>query len=193
MNNTYVYAHYTNDTNKIFYIGEGTLKRSKARYGRNKYWHNVVKKHNGFHVKIVASNLSKKEATRLETKLIKGLLKTGYKLTNILTSTIYEYSSSKKNPKLAAWNKEHSGKKSPVFGLKRLDLTERNKNGNFNRYSKPVLCIETKRVYSSTRDVARQHGRNLNLSSHVTDVIKGRRKTAFGFTWEYANSLNSDS
>lgn len=42
----YTYAHFTKDTNKLFYIGKGTFskqsdfKRAYAKTGRNSYWQN---------------------------------------------------------------------------------------------------------------------------------------------------------
>lgn len=77
----YTYAHYTSDTNILFYIGVGTILNTKTlkertRYsrayhtgGRNKYWKNVVNKH-GFKVKILNLFGTKEESLLEEKKLI---------------------------------------------------------------------------------------------------------------------------
>lgn len=178
-----VYAHYTNDTNEIFYIGEGTLKRAHTSCSRNIYWKRKVKKHNGFKVKILSRNLTKKEATRLESKIIKALKKRNYKLTNILESSIGNYSKNSGNSKLAEWNKIHKGVLSPTYGLKRPDLSKRNKEGQFNRFKKSVLCIELNKQFESIK-LANLYF-NKEKSSHIVQHLKGNRKTAFKYTWKY--------
>ena len=46
----YTYAHYTKDTNQLFYIGKGSFtkqgdfKRAFAKTGRNAYWKNKTNK-----------------------------------------------------------------------------------------------------------------------------------------------------
>ena len=77
----YTYAHYTADTNILFYIGVGTILNTKTfkertRYsrayhtnGRNKYWKNVVNKH-GFRVKILNLFETKEESLFEEKNLI---------------------------------------------------------------------------------------------------------------------------
>lgn len=77
----YTYAHYTADTNILFYIGVGTILNTKTfkertRYsrayhtnGRNKYWKNVVNKH-GFKVEILNLFETKEESLLEERNLI---------------------------------------------------------------------------------------------------------------------------
>lgn len=48
--------------------------------------------------------------------------------------------------------------------------------------SKPVLCIETGKIYPSTIEVQRQLDFN---RSHIADVCNGKRKTCGGFHWRY--------
>ena len=65
-----VYRHRRLDTNKIFYIGIGKEeKRAYQKYGRNKYWKNIVSKTN-YDVEIIAKNLDWKNACELEIFLI---------------------------------------------------------------------------------------------------------------------------
>lgn len=76
----YVYAHYTQDTGVLFYIGVGTIiyksKKERTKYsrayhftGRNKFWNNVVNKH-GVKVKILFHFKTKEESLIKESSLI---------------------------------------------------------------------------------------------------------------------------
>ncbi len=79
--NHYVYAHYTADTNQLFYIGIGSHRPgntvgkkylraySCAKSQRNIYWLGKYKKH-GRIVKILFDNLTEKEAKYKEIELI---------------------------------------------------------------------------------------------------------------------------
>lgn len=66
-----VYAHYTSDTNELFYIGKGTEFRAKqfGKTNRNDYWNKVANKH-GVRVKILSKNLSEQEAFSYEKEMI---------------------------------------------------------------------------------------------------------------------------
>lgn len=66
-NQFYVYAHYTLDTNELFYIGKGQKDRCKTK--RNSYWFKVVNKHN-YYIKFLYINLSQEEAYKLEIQSI---------------------------------------------------------------------------------------------------------------------------
>lgn len=77
----YVYAHYTADTNQLFYIGIGTHRPgdtigrkylraySCAKSQRNIFWLNKYNKH-GRTVKILYDDLTEKEAKNKEIELI---------------------------------------------------------------------------------------------------------------------------
>lgn len=196
--NFVVYEHYTPDTNELFYVGEGRPKRPYTTFSRNKYWKNKVEKHGGFVVKIIKKNITKLEAEELEFNLIKEYKEKGIKLTNLCDGTIFGshwlvgkpkemhpmFGKKRPNPTLAEWNKLHCGDLSPTYGLKRPDLVERNKSGNFKRFVKKVKCIETGEIYDSVKDVKIAFGKsttNTDISKH----LGGHRKKAYGYTWEY--------
>lgn len=178
-----VYIHYTLDTNEPFYIGEGKLRRSTTNCGRNIFWQRVFKKH-GKRVEIYREGLTKKDAQILESKLIREFLDKGYRLTNLVECSFSVLPENRKNPKLSEWNKIHRGELSPTYGLKRPDLSERNKNGDFKRFKKQIQCIETGQIFESIRDALIFHNKDPK-SSHITQQIKGDRKTALGYTWRY--------
>lgn len=53
---------------------------------------------------------------------------------------------------------------------------------NHSRTSKSVLCIETKIIYPSTREVERQLGISHN---GINAVCNGKQKTSGGYHWKY--------
>lgn len=74
-----------------------------------------------------------------------------------------------------------SGEHNPMYGTKRPEVGERNKQLK----SKPVRCVETGAVYKSTRDACRALGKmNLKISA----VCKGTAHTTGGYHWEYVQN-----
>lgn len=69
MRDSVVYQHIRLDSNEIFYIGIGCIKRAYSKHGRNKYWKNTVKKTKYF-VKILTDNISWENAQEAEIALI---------------------------------------------------------------------------------------------------------------------------
>lgn len=67
MRNHYIYAHYRNDDNSVFYVGKGQRRRAweTGAKRRSRLWHNIAKKH-GHTVKIWASNLTEEVAFQME-------------------------------------------------------------------------------------------------------------------------------
>lgn len=197
--NFVVYAHYTLDTNELFYIGEGTLKRSKSTSSRNRWWNFKVKKH-GFKVKILYSNLTKNQAENIETRLIRNLKKRGSKIVNICVGPMYKNHwilnipkelhpmYGKKSPnaskRMTEWNKNHSGINSPVYGLKRPDLSERNKNGSFKRHTVKIKCVETQQIFSSIKEANSFY--NLpEKSTCINKTLLGYRNHCLNLTFIY--------
>ena len=56
--------------------------------------------------------------------------------------------------------------------------------GKLSSNSKCVKCIETQEVFPSMRNAEKVIGIKGN---HISDVCKGKRKTAGGFHWEFIN------
>lgn len=48
---------------------------------------------------------------------------------------------------------------------------------------RPVVCLDTKEVFVSTRDAWRKTG---ICCSHISECARGKRKTAGGMRWQYA-------
>ena len=48
------------------------------------------------------------------------------------------------------------------------------------KYSKPVFCVETNKIFSSIKDAKRQTG-----IDHISECVNGKRKTAGSYHWKY--------
>lgn len=198
-----VYAHYTIDTNELFYIGEGTLERSKRKNHRNRWWKFKVNKHNGFKIEIWFTNLTKELSEHYETELIIWHKNNGFNLTNICDGPMFKNHwligapkemhpmYGKKNPnaskRMSQWNKEHSGINHPKYGKPSPSTIERNKTGTFKRFKKSIRCNETGQIFESVKDAYAY----LNKKPNCTEISKhlsGSRSHAFGFTWSYVTS-----
>jgi hypothetical protein len=66
----YVYGHFTQDTNELFYVGKGVGQRKDRRNKRNNFWQNIYKKH-GLRVEILLDNLNEDEAFYQEYLAVK--------------------------------------------------------------------------------------------------------------------------
>jgi len=69
MNDYYVYGHYRQSDNILFYIGKGKNKRKDSKQFRPKSWHEFTKD-NKWYSDIIKDNLSEDDALSLEIKLI---------------------------------------------------------------------------------------------------------------------------
>jgi hypothetical protein len=78
----YTYAHYTDDTSELFYIGKGQKRRHLVKSNRSKLWKNKVDKH-GFYSVILAKWKTQKEAFDHEKLLIKVLREMNVNLVNL--------------------------------------------------------------------------------------------------------------
>ena len=69
----YVYIHLNPQTKEVFYVGIGKGNRAWNRWaGRNNFWENYVNKY-GFEVELIAENLTRKQAEKIEMQLIASL------------------------------------------------------------------------------------------------------------------------
>lgn len=66
----YVYKHVTKDSNETFYIGKGKNYRAFSTKSRNRFWKNIVEKHE-YVVEFVSKNLTEQEALNLEIEEIR--------------------------------------------------------------------------------------------------------------------------
>lgn len=78
----YTYIHYKKDNTDPFYIGKGKGNRFCSRSNRNKWWKNIVEKHD-FNAQILAYWETEKEAFEHEKFLISCFKDLGHKLVNM--------------------------------------------------------------------------------------------------------------
>lgn len=77
----------------------------------------------------------------------------------------------------------NKGKKKSEEHREKISNTLKGQFINRKDESRPVLCVETGKVFQSISEAYRQTGVYVNNISHV---CKGKRKTAGGFHWQYA-------
>lgn len=78
----YVYVWWNDDKEEIFYVGKGTKNRYKDKCERNKWFTNIIKKHN-CHPEIIISGLTSKEALEYERRIELLLRKNNVPLVNL--------------------------------------------------------------------------------------------------------------
>lgn len=70
--------------------------------------------------------------------------------------------------------------------LRWADMVEQSNNRKEhpinNKQSKPVMCVETGKIYPSTMEVERQFGFD---QGHICDCCNGKQKTSYGYHWKY--------
>lgn len=115
----YVYIHYTKDTKEIFYVGKGINNRAYSKVKRNKFWWNIVNKHD-YCSKILYSNLSEEKAFLLEKELIKNL-----KAIGLAKANFHEGGSGGNTMKYAPLGEIQKWKESLCFAQQNLDLETR--------------------------------------------------------------------
>lgn len=69
LSNYCLYRHIRLDTNEVFYIGIGNIKRPYIKKGRSAFWNRIINK-TEYEVQILKSDLSWKDACELEKILI---------------------------------------------------------------------------------------------------------------------------
>jgi hypothetical protein len=199
----YTYAHYTLDTNELFYIGKGTGNRCNSENNRNIYWKRKVAKH-GFKVCVLALWDTEEDAYIHEKVLIDAFKSLGYKLCNIANGGKGGLSGVL-NPKVSAANKtrewsEDSRKK--VSGtLRGRKMSEEFKEKTSKRLKEvpktfshrknlakalrksKIECVTTGVVYDTLFEAALDTESD---RSHILKCCKGILKTHKKLVWRFA-------
>jgi len=77
-----VYQHIRPDTNTVFYVGKGSLRRAHSKHRRNKHWNSVVAKAGGFSTQVVVDGVEEELAFLAEIELIDQQKRLGATLAN---------------------------------------------------------------------------------------------------------------
>lgn len=187
----YVYAHYTLDTNELFYVGKGTKKRAHHIHGRNSYWNRIVKKH-GYKVEILIDNLSAQDALIQE---ILGILeykpkanltsggegsmgRKGWKHSLQTIEKITKHTRSRSN----AWKIDST--KHPLWGKTQSHISKI-KNASSNGQT-PFYAIDRNNNKFGPFFYKKQAAEILNIpaSSNISSCLNGKIKSYKGFKFE---------
>ena len=149
MSDFYVYAHYTLDTNELFYIGKGKDKRAFDKTGRNQYWHYIVGKH-GIRVEIVIDNLTEERAFVQE---ILGIEECKPKA-NFTKGGLGGYTGPNSGNFKASHEPWNKGKKCPEIGLRQLGVN----NPVFGKSvgGRKVVCVEQNKTFNSVKELCKE-------------------------------------
>lgn len=176
-----VYVH-TNKINSKKYVGLTSLQPPTKRWQNGKGYKmqpkffRAIEKYgwDNFEHTIVAQHLSAESASLLEKQLISEYdsIKKGY---NADCGGITTCHSQETKNKIANANRRRT-----ITPQMRKNMSEGQK-GNNNK-GKTVLCIETGKIYKSTREAGRALGKAHTM---IARACRDNTKTAYGFHWKY--------
>lgn len=199
-----VYIH-TNLTNKKRYIGI-TSKKPEHRwlegrgYKDNRYFGNAIAKYgwDSFLHEVVFEDLTRSEAVDLE-KLLIATFRTqdrryGYNMTAGGDGTLGYYPSAETRAKLSeARRKENLSEETlrrRSEGLRGRKFSDEHKKKIGDGNSKAINMITKDGEYIRSFRGARDAELELGIShSHISQCCTGKRKTAGGYMWEFAQCV----
>lgn len=175
-----VYVLKCNKTDKIVYVGL-TRQQLKMRYDSHvqRFKFNRC----DYRIELIIDNLTVLEAAELEQMLIQqyNTLKEGW---NKSPGSINGFSNYHSEEQKEKWKKERKGKPvSPEHAEKNKKARLGQKNGEawkkaqFESHAKPVMCLETGKIYPSARHAAKELGLHY---SKISLVCNGIRTTTGG-------------
>ena len=141
-----IYRHRRLDTHEVFYIGIGSVKRSKSKH-RSSFWKNVVNKH-GYYIEIVKNNLSWEEACELEQLLIQE-----YGRRDLQTGILVNLTDGGEGAPGTIVSEETKLKLRNKNKGKKLTEEHKKKIGLANKGRRPNLIVEQKRLEKITKKV----------------------------------------
>ncbi len=172
-----MYRHRRLDTNKIFYIGMGDLKRaySKDAAKRNKIWNDITNK-TSYQVEILAEDLTWEDACELEVLLIGQ-----YGRINLETGTLANLTNGGDGSKGCSPSQETRDKISNFHKGKHVSQESKNKmrkakEGKYflsnNPNSKKVICLVTNEIYDSAKEVSNKF--NINYGTFTWSLNESK-------------------
>jgi hypothetical protein len=193
MEQYYVYTHLNPQTKEVFYVGIGKGNRAWNKgAGRNKFWENYVNKH-GFEVEIIAENITRNQAGKIEIELIAHLgrrqIEEGGTLVN---RSLGGDGGSGGYTHTEEWKRHQSEKR---LGKKKKPLSQEAKEklskaltGREVTWGKPVLQFDKQgnfiKEWPSAKAAKKETG-----AKNVFEVASGYKnhlyKSSGGFIWKY--------
>jgi hypothetical protein len=193
MEQYYVYTHLNPQTKEIFYVGIGKGNRAWNKgAGRNKFWENYVNKY-GFEVEIIAENITRNQAGKIEIELIAHLgrrqIEEGGTLVN---RSLGGDGGSGGYTHTEEWKRHQSEKR---LGKKKKPLSQEAKEklskaltGREVTWGKPVLQFDKQgnfiKEWPSAKAAKKETG-----AKNVFEVASGYKnqlyKSSGGFIWKY--------
>ena len=177
-----VYAHYYDDEQNPFYIGQGTISRafSFSDNIRNKSWKDKVKQKELVHVKIINIDITIEESIAIEKELIK---KYGLLIDN--TGCLTNENNGGKNCQIGKdnyfYDKHFIGEDNSNYGNKY----------NLNSNSKPILQINIMgdiiKEWSSATEAEEKGG---FIASCINLCCIGKRHIHKNYQWIYKKDFN---
>lgn len=195
MNEYYVYVHLNPNTKEVFYVGIGKGNRAWNQWaGRNKFWENYVNKH-GFEVELISENLTRKQAEKIEIKLIAELgrrqIDEGGTLVNRSSggenNVGYTHTEEFKQ-KLSEDRKGKCTRKERQLSKETKEKISKSLVGRETTWGKPVLQFDKKgnfiAEYKSSNEAKRITG-----AKNIFEVASGYKnqmyKSSGGYIWKY--------
>lgn len=186
----YCYAHRTADTGHIFYIGKGFGNRSHLATNRSRYWHNKANKH-GFTVEIITTGLTERQAFDMEREFIEFYGRD--KLVNLTDGgegCSGRKASEKEKQRLKTNNPMHNPEIAKKISIAKTGVKRENISGSLHFRSKKILCTETGVVFETitkAEEWLRKNGYEKASNTNIVKQLKGNRKIAYGYHWEYVD------
>ena len=196
MEQYYVYTHLNPKTKEIFYVGIGKGNRAWNQWaGRNKFWENYVNKY-GFEVELVAENLTKNQAGKIEIELISHLgrrqIEEGGTLVNRSLggdggNTGYTHTEEFKQ-KLSEDRKGKCTRKERQLSEETKEKISQKLKQRKTTWNKPVLQFDKQgnfiKEWPSAKIAQKETG-----AKNIFEVASGYKnnlyKSSGGFTWKY--------
>lgn len=174
INDNCVYRHRRLDTNQIFYVGIGNIKRPYIKSNRNKYWKNIVNKVD-YKIEILQENLSKEEACELEIFLISL-----YGRINNNTGILVNMTNGGET--LKGYKHTLEAKLNMSIAAKNKIVTEKAKiNMSIARGIK-IINTETNIIYRSITNAANEFGiSTTTLARYLKGTVKSKIKYPFKY------------